>query len=139
MFSKIGKVGASLAVLAAVAVGASGIAGAASGGKTSTAASSTTQAAPGQNGFGPPPQGQGAPGGPRHKPETALTGNTAAKVKEAALGKVSGGSIIRVETDSDSSSPYEAHVKKSDGSQVVVLVNKQFEATAVNAFGPPQG
>jgi hypothetical protein len=135
MFRKIGKVGASLAVLAAVAVGASGIAGAASSGTASTTAPSTTQAGPPHNGFGPPPQG-----GRQHKPETALTGSTAAQVKQAALGKVSGGSIIRVETDSDSSSPYEAHVKKADGSQVVVLVNKQFQATAVNAFGggPPQ-
>jgi len=132
MFSKIGKVGASLAVLAAVAVGASGIAGAASSSKTSTTASSTTQAVPGHDGFGPPPGG-----GARHKPETPLTGNTAAQVKKAALAKVSGGSIIRVETDSDSGSPYEAHVKKADGSQVVVLVNKQFDVTAVNAFGPP--
>ena len=130
MFSKIGKVGASLAVLAAVAVGASGIAGAASSTKTSTAASATTQAAPA-------PGDRGPGGGPQHKPETPLTGSTAARVKAAALGKVSGGSIIRVETDSDSSSPYEAHVQKSDGSQVIVLVNKQFEATAVNAFGGP--
>jgi hypothetical protein len=124
MFGKIGKAGASLAVLAAIAVGASGVAGAASSNNSSTTSSSSAT-------HGPP--------GKRlnHKPETPLTGDKASKVKQAALGKVSGGSIIRVETDSDSSSPYEAHVQKSDGSQVIVLVNKQFEATAVNAFGGP--
>jgi uncharacterized membrane protein YkoI len=122
MSSRITKLGASVAVLAAVAVGASAIAGAASNTSTST---STTRAQA-------PPSGAR----PQHKPETPLTGDTAAKVKQAALAKVSGGTIIRVETDSDHGSPYEAHVRKPDGSQVEVLVNKQFKVTAVNAFGP---
>jgi hypothetical protein len=134
MSRKITKLGASLAVLAAVAVGASAIAGAAS--NTSSSTSTTqAQAPPSQNGYGPPPGG----GRPQHKPETRLTGDTATQVKAAALAKVSGGKIIRVETDSDSASPYEAHVAKTDGSQVVVLVNKQFQVTAVNAFGGPGG
>jgi hypothetical protein len=124
MSRKITKLGASLAVLAAVAVGASAIAGAASNTSSST---STTQARP--------PAGSR----PQHQPETPLTGNTAAQVKAAALAKVPGGKILRVETDSDSASPYEAHVAKTDGSQVVVLVNKQFQVTAVNAFGGPGG
>jgi hypothetical protein len=128
MSRKITKLGASLAVLAAVAVGASAIAGAASNTSSNTSSStSTTQARP--------PAGSR----PQHKPETPLTGNTAAKVKAAALAKVSGGTIIRVETDTDQGSPYEAHVQKSDGSQVVALVNKQFQVTAVDAFGGPGG
>jgi uncharacterized membrane protein YkoI len=134
MFSKIGKVGASLAALAAVAVGSAAIAGAA----TSGSQSGSSQGAAAQ-GYGQPPRG--GPGGPHdgmrggpgdHKPETALTGDTAAKVKAAALDKLPGGTIIRVETDSDHGSPYEAHVKKSDGSEAEVLVNKQFKVTAVN-------
>jgi predicted enzyme related to lactoylglutathione lyase len=63
--------------------------------------------------------------------ETALTGDTAAKVKAAAEAKVPGGTVLRVENDADSSSPYEAHVRTSDGSEVVVLVNSSFEATSV--------
>ncbi len=137
MSRKITKVGASLAVLVAVAVGASAIAGAAT--NTGSATSTTqVQAPPSQNGYGPPPGGgQGSAGRPAHKPETPLTGDTAAKVKAAALAKVSGGTIIRVETDTDQGSPYEAHVRKPDGSQVVALVNKQFTVTAVDAFGGP--
>ena len=62
--------------------------------------------------------------------ETALTGITADKVKAAALKAVPGGTIIRVETDSDGS-PYEAHVRKTDGSEVIVKVDKNFNVTAI--------
>ena len=54
--------------------------------------------------------------------ETLLTGTTAEKVKAAALAAVPGGTIIRVETDSEGS-PYEAHVTKTDGTQVTVKTN----------------
>jgi hypothetical protein len=131
---KLPRIGAALAVLAAVAVGSAAIAGAASNGSSSSGSSNSAQA---PQGYGPPPGGDrdGDGGRGQHKPETPLTGDTAAKVKEAALAKVSGGTIIRVETDTDHGSPYEAHVRKSDGSQVEVLVNKQFNVTAVNDFG----
>ena len=56
-------------------------------------------------------------------------------MRQAALAKVTGGTIIRTETDVDHGSPYEAHVRKSDGTEVEVLVNKQFEVTAVNEMG----
>jgi uncharacterized membrane protein YkoI len=86
--------------------------------------------------------GRGGPGGPdgRHgrggRPdEKALTGDTADKVKAAALAKVPGATVLRVETDADHGSPYEAHLRKSDGSEVEVLVSKDFEATAVDAMG----
>ena len=137
MFSKIGKLGATVAALAAVAVGASAVAGAAS---NSASSSSGASAAP--QGYGaPPPQGYGAPpqgmpprGGAMHKPETPLTGDVAATVKAAAQKKVPGGTIERVETDSDHGSPYEAHVRKADGTELEVLVNKAFEVTAVNTM-----
>jgi hypothetical protein len=79
--------------------------------------------------------GPGGPGGPRHGDETALTGDTAAKVKAAALAKVPGATIERVETDADHGSPYEAHMRKSDGTEVDVLVDKDFSVTAVNETG----
>ena len=120
---KLPRLGAAVAVLAAVAVGSAAIAGAASNGGSASGSS---------NGA-PAPQGHG-PG--QHRPETPLKGDTAANVKQAALAKVSGGTIIRVETDTDHGSPYEAHVRRSDGTEVEVLVNKQFKVTAVNDFGP---
>ena len=76
--------------------------------------------------------------------ETLLTGTTASKVKAAALAAVPGGTVIRVETDSDGS-PYEAHVRKSDGSFVTVKIDKSFKVTdTIDGFGkgphqPPSG
>jgi hypothetical protein len=77
----------------------------------------------------------------RRSSEQALTGATAGKVEAAALARVDGGTILRVETDADHGSPYEAHVRRSDGTEVEVLVNEQFEVTAVNEMraGGPGG
>ncbi|MGH2597468.1 MAG: PepSY domain-containing protein [Actinomycetota bacterium] len=67
--------------------------------------------------------------------ETLLTGTTADKVEAAALDAVPGGTIIRVETDSDGS-PYEAHVEKADGSDVTVKVDASFTVTdTIDGFG----
>jgi hypothetical protein len=67
--------------------------------------------------------------------ETLLTDGTANKVRAAALAAVPGGTIIRVETDS-AGSPYEAHVRKSDGSIVTVKVDKSFKVTSTESgFG----
>jgi hypothetical protein len=71
--------------------------------------------------------------------ETLLTGTTADKVKAAALAAVPGATIIRVETDS-AGSPYEAHVTKSDGTQVTVKVDANFKVTATEqGFGGGPG
>jgi uncharacterized membrane protein YkoI len=69
----------------------------------------------------------GPAGGHARGDETALTGDTAAKVKAAALAKTGGGTVERVETDADGHAAYEAHIFKPDGSRVTVYVNKQFE------------
>jgi uncharacterized membrane protein len=139
MFSKIGKFGATVAALAAVAVGASAVAGAASNSSSSSGAAAAPQVygAPPPQGYGAAPQGQPPHGGRMHKPETPLAGDVAAKVKAAAEKKVPGGTTERVETDSDHGSPYEAHVRKSDGTELEVLVNKSFEVTAVNTMRHP--
>jgi hypothetical protein len=93
---------------------------------TSTGTASPT--APAESGTDPATVAHG-PG------ETLLTDGTASKVEAAALAKVPGGTIIRVETDS-SGSPYEAHVRKSDGSIVTVYVDKDFTVTSVESgFG----
>lgn len=130
MFSKTGKILASLAALGALALGGSALAGAAT----------TTTPAAGASGSATP---AGAPAG-RHvgangKREAALGADAAAKVTAAAAAKVPGGKVLRVETDVDTGSPYEAHVQKADGSQVVVYVDSSFNATSVAAFGGPAG
>src|SRR4051794_31520141 len=134
MFSKVRSGVIALAVLGAIAVGASAIAGAAS--------NNGSTGATGSQGNGSGASRPADPATLSHGPgETLLTDGTADKVKQAALDKVSGATVLRVETDSDGS-PYEAHLRKSDGSEVTVKVNKQFDVTAiVNGFGgrPPPG
>jgi hypothetical protein len=100
------------------------VAGAADG--TSSAATSTATTT----------QGSVDPATVAHGPgETLLTDGTATKVKAAALAAVPGGTIIRVETDSDSS-PHEAHVRKSDGTVVTVKVDETFKVTSTESgFG----
>jgi uncharacterized membrane protein YkoI len=68
------------------------------------------------------------------KTEQALTGDTAAKVKAAALANVAG-TVERVETNVDSSAPYEAHITKADGTEVEVQVTSDFTVAAVNTMG----
>jgi len=110
--------------ISALALGGSAIAGAASGGGGSNNNGS------GSNNLPARPQ---APAGlpPQRSDETHLTGDTAAKVREAALAKVSGGTIDRVETDADGHAAYEAHMTRSDRSRVTVYVNKAFEVVSV--------
>ncbi len=74
---------------------------------------------------------------PANPNEQALTGDTAEKVKAAALAKLPGATILRVETDDGG--VYEAHVRKSDGTEAEVHVDKDFAVTSVDtrpADGP---
>lgn len=70
----------------------------------------------------------------RHR-ESALTGATATKVKAAALKKVPGATVDRLERDADGA-VYEAHLTKPDGSQVTVKLNARFAVTGVETGGP---
>ena len=83
----------------------------------------------------------GSPWSHQRSDESPLTGDTAAKVREAALAKVPGGTIVRVETDADGNAAYEAHMVKADGTPATVYVNKQFEVVSVQTGmpGPPRG
>jgi hypothetical protein len=85
------------------------------------------------------PGGPGGHGGPGAG-ETLLTGDTAASVTAAAQAAIPDGTVIRVETDS-AGSPYEAHVTKADGTQVVVKIDASFAVTATEDMpaGGPQG
>jgi hypothetical protein len=114
--------------LTALALGGSALADAATGGSaTPTPGSGTSQR--------PDPTKPGGHVGANGKTEQALPDAVAAKVKAAAEAKVSGGTVERVETDVDHGSPYEAHVRKADGTELEVLVNKDFQVTAVNTMG----
>ena len=120
--------------ITALALGGSALAGAASGGSGSSGGNGggSNNNLPARPQFGAP----GRAGVPPQRPdETLLTGDTAAKVREAALAKVSGGTIERVETDADGNAAYEAHMTRSDGSRVTVYVNKSFEVVGTKA-GP---
>jgi len=131
-----------VAALGALALGGSALANAAtSTGSSSTGASSSgSTAAQQQAPQGQPPRDPTKPGGHRGangQVEQALPSAVAAKVKAAAEAKVPGGTVERVETDVDHGSPYEAHVRKSDGTELEVLVNKDFAVTAVNTMQHP--
>src|SRR4051794_7295955 len=74
-------------------------------------------------------RGRGRHGG-HHGPgagETALTGDTKAKVEAAVRAKYSGATIERTETNGDSAAPYESHIETSAGKELEVLVSKDFK------------
>jgi hypothetical protein len=111
-----------------------GVAGGIAGGSAATINDNKgSTATDNHRGSGPPGRHVGA-NGQREQP---LSGDVASKVRDAALAKVPGGTIERVETDADHGSPYEAHVRKSDGTELEVLVNKSFQVTAVNEMQYP--
>jgi hypothetical protein len=119
------KLGAG-AVALGVALGSYGIASAASGsGTTTTTSPSATPSAPSTAPAAP--HGWGG----QRSDETLLTGDTAAKVKAIGLAKVPGATIVRVETDADGHSAYEAHLTKSDGSLATVYVDKDLNFVSV--------
>ena len=145
MFSTARRTVAAVAALGALALGGSALADAASNElvhvrvvhDAAAAAAGLRHAA-----LGARPAGRGgrprpaATSAPTARPSRPLTGDVAAKVKAAALAKVPGGTVERVETDVDHGSPYEAHVtqvrrhRSSRSSST-----RSFEVTAVNTMG----
>jgi hypothetical protein len=128
MSTKLRNGAMTIGAFGALALGGSALANAASNNSTAASGTSTTAARP-------DPTKPGGHVGANGKTEAGLSADVAAKVEAAAKAKLPGGTILRVETDVDHGSPYEAHVQKSDGTQVEVLVNSSFEVTAVNAMG----
>ncbi len=128
-----------VAAVGALALGGSALAsGASSGGSTTSTQPSAPPAGMQQPPSGAPqrpdPTTPGGHVGANGKTEQALPSGVAAKVQAAAEAKIPTGTVLRVETDVDHGSPYEAHVQKADGSQVEVLVNDSFTVTAVNTM-----
>ena len=120
------RVVAAVALALGVAGGSYGVASAAGGSGSSSASGS---------GSGTPmtqPQGWGH----QRSDETELTGDTAAKVKAAAVAKVSDATVSRVETDADGHAAYEVHMIRSDGTLVTVYVDKQYQVVGVETGMP---
>ena len=94
--------------------------------QTSTTDSTTT-----------PPRDESKAGhvGKNGKAEELLTGDNATKATAAALAAVPGGTIQRVETDEDGG-VYEAHMTKSDGTRVTVIMDADFKVTSTETGGP---
>ena len=118
MLNGIRKSVTTVAALGALGLGGAAIAGAAdtstsSGTSSSGAQSSQTRAA--------------------RPPRQPLSSDVAAKVKAAALAEVPGATVLRVEAGGPYDSPYHAHIRTSDGTRRVVLVNASFDATGVQA------
>ena len=110
------------------AVAAAGVSGAAIANAATGGSGSSTAAPPAQH---DPSKGGHTVNG---KTETLLTGDVESKVRAAALAKVPG-TVERVETNVDSSAPYEAHIRKADGTEVEVQVSKDYSVAAVNEMG----
>jgi hypothetical protein len=122
----------------ALAVGGMLVGGVLVGTLTASAASTNAGSQAGAYGAVTPNGAYGGPAGPRHggnidesksqRPdEHLLSGDTATKVRAAALAKYPGATVLRVETDSDG--VYEAHLTTSDGRRVTVEVDKAFKVT----------
>ena len=114
-----------------------GIAVAAGGGTSSTNSAGTSNlAASTSNGSGStsaPPDPAAMTHGPN---ETLLTGTDLQKADAAAQAAVPGATIIRAETDSSGASPYDVHMKKTDGTYVTVQLDSNFNVVkTVSGFG----
>ena len=142
------------AVLAGAVVGgaglaSAGIAAAATGSSSSNGSStSTMNLASSTSSSTAPANGQPDPAAMTHGPgETLLTGTDQQKAEAAAEAAVPGATVVRAETDSSGASPYEVHMKKSDGSYVTVELDSSFNAIkTISGFGagpagsqPPNG
>ena len=122
-------------VVAAVAGGAIGASLLGTAGAQTSSGSSTTAPAP----SGGAPGGQfdptqGGHVGQNGAKEVLLTGDTADKVRAAAQAAVPGATIQRVETDAEGS-PYEAHMVRSDGTNVTVKVDNNYKVTNIENDG----
>lgn len=116
------------ALVLGVAGGSYGVASAASGSGGSAGASSAQAAA--SHWVQSAPNAQ-RPWGAQRSDETLLTGSALSKVTQLAQSKVSGGTVVRVETDADGNAAYEAHMTKADGTPVTVYVDKGLNVVSV--------
>jgi hypothetical protein len=112
-----------LGVLAATSLALDGAAVAGAASDDNAASSTSTQAAASTQSAQPQ----------QRSDETLLTGDTESRVRAAALARISGGTIERVETDADGHAAYEAHMLNAAGDHVTVYINEQFEVVSVGS------
>lgn len=123
---RVPRVAAVSAIVLGLAGGSYGIASAASGSGSSSGVAATPSSSSAAR----------QPWGMQRSDETLLTGDTAAKVRELALAKVPGGTIVRVETDADGHAAYEAHITDANGNPVTVYVDTSLSVVSVETGGP---
>jgi hypothetical protein len=119
---------------AALAAGGLLVGGVLAGTLTANAANTTTSAAGSYAAAAPgAPQRSGSVDESKSQrpDEHLLTGDTASKVRAAALAKYPGATVLRVETDSDG--VYEAHLTTTSGQRVTVEVGKDFKVTGLES------
>jgi hypothetical protein len=126
---KLALVGAGLAAGAIIA-GAIGANAATNSTSTSTSAGTSTSAWSAPSNGQRPPNRHGSQ--PVRSDEKSVDAALAAKLKAAALKAVPGGTVYRVETDSGDAT-YEAHMTKSNGTEVTVKFDKNLKVTGVEA------
>jgi hypothetical protein len=118
------------AMAVGVAAGGYGIATAAVGTTgTSTATTTPSTTAPSSTPAAAPDPAQ--PWGGQRSDETPLTGDALAKVTAVASSNVSGGTVVRVETDADGHAKYEAHMTDANRNPVTVYVDADFNVVSV--------
>jgi hypothetical protein len=119
-------------LVTAAVIGAAGVGGASIANAATSATASPSPTPPASSSQPPDPSRGGHTVNGRT--EKLLTGTVESKVRAAALAKVPG-TVERVETNVDGSAPYEAHIRKADGTEVEVQVGSDFTVAAVNAMG----
>jgi hypothetical protein len=119
------------AVAVGVAAGSYGVASAASGSGSTSSSGSSTSAGSALAAVSASAPSARQPWGGQRPDETVQTGDVAAKISAAALAKVPGADIVRVETDADGNAKYEAHIVKSDGTPATVYVDASFNVVSV--------
>ena len=125
------------AIVAGAGAGAATIAGAATAASSGSSTSETATAPAAAPNNGQPPSGAVDPSTMTHGPgETLLTGTDLSSAVAAANTAVPGATVVRAETDAQSSG-YEVHMKKADGSFVTVHMTTGFSVTSTDSgFGP---
>ncbi|WAH99140.1 PepSY domain-containing protein [Arthrobacter sp. MMS18-M83] len=124
--NKVRKIAAGVALMGAVAGGGALTAMALPANAATTDTSTASPSAP-------------ASKGAAHGNETALTGDTATKVKDAVLAANSGSTVENMTTEDDGSAAYEAHITKTDGTHATVKLDANFKVTATETGGPGGG
>jgi len=134
--------GAGIVAAAGIAIGAASLASASggSGSATGFAADAGYGVISGEGGQGTPGAGGGGygngntdPSKPMRSDEQLLTGDVAAKVTAAAKAKEPTATIERVQTDADG--VYEAHMVRTDGTHIIVQMDKSYAVTNVQVMG----